>query len=326
MLVEEKQMVDGDGILILDPIHGLGHQTAGAFQRLGTRMAGIFERSGASAESSTKPGQQAPYSVPMQRFEVDPQNDATLWEALAKIKVASVLVTPEPWLSRNQVLPALELERLRKIVSRTFENAPNIHAIVVLPVATANDEVAKFFECAARVTVLLVPALFGFRDASLMDRAVKLLSQRPSQLLKTADTSSLPLLASSDLAGLLISVPQRSQLFGKVLKVPASLSSVEEFRAAFAKAFEPRASNQISRVLSGLLASVFESLSSQKKNELAAGLNFGVAAEHGPLAVENALDYLPSALSKPERIFAQSRSSLDRHPTLELHFPPGRAP
>ncbi len=46
MLVSEKNMSEGDGIIISDPLEALGYQSAGAFQRLGRRMIGFIKESG----------------------------------------------------------------------------------------------------------------------------------------------------------------------------------------------------------------------------------------------------------------------------------------
>jgi hypothetical protein len=311
MLINEDKMSESAGIVLTQPGRGLSYQIAGALQRLGRRMIGLVP---------TAQDQARIKEIPMQTYVHDWLNpDSGPLEFSQPF--STLVVAPEPWLGRNHGLERSVVLGLEKLLQEAQSLNPELEVIFVVPAATEFGLLAKIRRFLPSKGILFVtPAVFGFRDEALMDQALGYLSDEPGALESRSpsliQTESTPLVYAGDVASFVVSAPGRSDLYGKVIEIPPSAKSIEEWREAFLKAFQPK-------------AGLWDKLKARFGHSyLGHGLDLGPARVHPELDFEftSALQVFPSALTPLARALEQSARVFRKNPELDLHFPPGRAP
>lgn len=231
MLQSEKEMTQNDGILLAHATQGLGYQTAGAFQRLGRRLTSFLPSVEAAERLRHVPLQtwvwdwahEAPFQPPSFVNELGPN-------------LATLIFTP-PELSHNKAVSDAALERMLALSEKLGSLNPSLHTIWVLPRRTPAAQLARLR--GPRTTIFLVPLLFSFRDAGLLDWGLTSLRKNPAWLNsgKVPD-HALEIAAASDVAGFLVSSPQNTKIFDQLIEVPSLKTSLRDFYQHFAEAFE----------------------------------------------------------------------------------------
>lgn len=322
MLVEEKQLTESDGILFASPAEGIGYQSAAAFGRLGKKLLGLVK-------------------TPQEQTRLNALKMLTImcdWEHLEspedKIKhpFSTVVISPNAELANNSALTTEQVTSMNTLVGVLSRMNPHAHFIFVLPNTTpatlVNDLIRDVRE---QATVLLSPAIFGFRDGALMDQALELAKKNPALLHKPLTQNfSCALIFAADIAGFIVSLAQNKTqrnthnktLYNKIIRVPAAVTNAGDFHQAFCEAFAKAAS------LPQKLGAIFGRNpleASFQRMSLSAKVPTRTQDEYPPDSEVHALDVFPTQLTPLSKLMKQSAAQLARHPELELHFPPGRA-
>lgn len=299
------RMRDDNGLLIASPADGVGYQTAGALQRLGRRMTGLLHD-----DEEFKRLRHVP--MPTVRFAWSRAGE-TLAEWPGRTDaLGSLLVTPEPELGACAPLSEERSERIESLVTTLIRQFPNLHVVYVLPESLTSPQVDRFRKLAQGSTVLLAPATFGFRDGALFDGALTALARNPALLRQPPQgtSDSMPLVFAGDVASFASDAAQRDDLRERVLAVPPTTRSLEEWTRAFRTAFAPDAPSPLQR-----LRAWREHWAPLRP------LHRGT-----PLASAlPALDFFPTVLTPLERALRESAAHHRRAPDVELVFPPGRS-
>jgi hypothetical protein len=301
MLVSEKHMNEGQGVLLTDPREGLSYQSAGALRRLDRRIVAWLPSEDAEKRVS---------HVAMQTLRRD-------WRARPLEQeigtFTSLLLSMDRCLGGNEAPTEEELSAWEGLLQDLATRQPLLHPILALPRATPPDWVQRLRLPLRKTTVFLLPPLFGFRDGGLMDQALSLLDTKPGALLKVANASALDLVFVGDVASLVIVAPELERTHGRCVIVPGASTSVEAFRQAFVRAFAPQP---------GLLERAAAALSSER---LGAGLDLTRTQQTAPADAVVMHELFPSPLSSLDRALAQCAASRTRYPEHELVFPPPRS-
>jgi len=299
MLVAEKQMTEGNGILLSNPVDALGYQCAGAFQRLGRRMIGLLK-------NNTELGRLK--HIPMQTMIYDWELDLGEWK-FSKDDFSAFLATPFPNLSLNTSLTDEACEKLSRLIALVQSTNAKTHIILVLPESSSLEQIKKLQ--GPSTTIFLSPAVYSFRDQGLMDSSLKALAEKPESLLKTpTHREEFSLVFAGDLAGFLISAPGNDKLYGEIIEVPAQKISLGEWQKHFSEAFRAEVD------VLNKIKSTFSSSWRFPKLQTA----------RTTISSTSALNIFPTPVTPVDRALKQSARHHLKNPELELIFPPGRAP
>lgn len=310
MLVSENELQENDGILIEDMSSGLGYQCAGAYQRLSRRLVALAKGKSTSLSK-----------LALQTHDLSPQeirDDPSRAEAL-RGALSTLILSPNEALATGQPLSAAESRRFLALRDILRERNPKLHTILVAPIASGDAEVAPFVD--EQGTLLLAPPLYSFRDHGLFDWGLEQLKKNPARLFSSAIPEKIiGVAAASDVAALLISVPQNARFFKQVVRVPAQESSLRDFYRELARAFDARPS------LSHKMTSWFSKApppAAWKQPELAPTLN---PSSDVLRQAREARELFPTPMSALPRDFKKAALSYSRDPSSELFFLPSRAP
>ncbi len=295
-------MRDESGLLLTSPLSGLGYQTAGALQRLGRRMTALLPSTDAQGQLR---------AVPMPTHVFDWQAGTADAEAPANHDSATVLLSPDPELARNEALSGERFARLASLVERLHRAKPGLLYVSVLPWASPEEHVQRALDFGGgRGLVLLAPALYGFRDANLMDRALDLAQERPGALAHDADQGESPLLSAGDAAAFVSAATTRADLLGKVIWIPAQTTSLKAWLEEFRTAFDVKDAGWIERLRSG-------------KRRIAGEVRLGPSQSprRGSLL---ATEVFPSPLTRLARSLREMAGHRKLDPQNDLIFPAAR--
>lgn len=301
MLQTEQNLSENDGILIVDPTHGISFQTAGAFQRLGRRLVGLFR---------TALDTQKVARVPMHSLTMDFER-GDFDEAQVKAHPFSTLIfAPEGQLGLNLPVTLAALQPVVQLTEKMRKVYPLLHAIFVLPLSTSN-EVLKLLHH-PQTTIFLSPPTFGFRDAGYFDFTLDLLKKNPA-VLRKKETSTRrigELLYLADLAGYLVSTPQNKKVMGQIFRIRGEIISVQQWLEKFAEAFQPKASAW------SQMKARFDTINWPEAGPL---------NPHTELVLSEVHEFFPTAHSSVERSLRSLAQIFKRDATNDLIFQPGRA-
>lgn len=310
MLASENELQQNDGILIEDMSMGLGYQCGGAFQRLARRLVAL---------GKGKASQLSKLAVQVHDLSADEiLADADRADIL-RGALSTLILCPNEALANGRALSTTECRNFLALREILRERNPKLHTILVAPLASRDEELKAFND--DQGTVLLCPPLYSFRDHGLFDWGLSQVKKNPAQLLSNSiPERSIGVAAASDVAALLISVPQNPKFFKQVVRVPTQESSLRAFYRELARAFDVQPT--LSHKLSSWLAKP-HGPDTWERPELAPTAS---QATHPLLQAKNANEMFPTPMSALPRDFKKAALSHSRDPESELFFLPSRAP
>jgi|GEM_PF-1844981 len=299
-------MREDTGLLISTPVEGVGYQSAGALQRLGRRMTGILQSGSDMARLRHVP-------MPTVRFPWS-QAGAALdaWPSRAD-SFQVLLVSPEPELGGAQPLSDARAERVENLIHTVRRFQPELRVLYVLPETLTSPQIDRFRRAAPGSTVLLVPAIFGFRDQGLLDGALAASVRNPSLLSRPPFDASedTPVLFAGDIASFVADAAARTDLRDLILSVPPTTRSLTEWTRAFRESFGVPSPTLRQRV-AGFAGGRWTPLQT---------LHRGVPVA----AARPALDWFPTLLTPLARSMREIGAHHRRAADIQLVFPPGRS-
>jgi len=296
MLTSENKMEEADGHLILEPSNGLGFQLVGALQRLGRKV--LAPEAALSKEEKLS-------KLPIRFVGSDNPSSFT------NNALGAIFICPEDKheLSTNCRISSDRMEALVSELKIFTESNPEAHVIWALPENSTNHDCKTILNVHEKSTILLCPALFGFRDFNLLDELLdELYKSFPTWKVAREKT---PFLFSADAASFLISALHRKDLFAKTVALPSVGDDKKILVEAFQKNFhitEKTLRNKIASIRRHTLAANLKPLN---ENRIKADLN--------------ALEIFPTVLHSIERSMQKCARQFQTNPELELHFPPSQA-
>jgi hypothetical protein len=299
-------MREDTGLLIASPTEGLGYQVAGALQRLGRRMVGLLRD---EAEI------QRLKHVPMLTQVFDWQRPGVALEAWfgRADSFSALFVSPEPELGGCAPLSEERMERVENLVFTLRRFRPELRVIYALPETLTSPEIDRLRKAAPGATVLLVPAVYGFRDRGLLDGALYALARNPALLERAPEgvAEGTPLVFAGDVASFVGDAAQREDLREKVLAVPPTTRSPADWTRAFRSAFGAASPSLLERLR------LIGGGAWSPQQRIFKGAPVASAAP--------ALDFFPTALTPLERSLRETGAHHARSPEIQLVFPPARS-
>lgn len=309
-------MTEGDGYLIASATRGLGYQLAGAFRRLGRRTATLITPQESTSELD---------QLPMKTQSVDWQNPQAPLTFTMASEFSAVFFTPHPELSLNRPVSDLQVDAMIRLLTSLRERQPRIHALFVLPLATPAEKIARLRQSYSRCTIFLSPALFGFKDAGLMDTATQLLSEQSSELLRDVSHLGTPpggLAFVGDVAALLVSATENERCLGMVYQIPTLAVSLEQWRLSFVEHFAP-SMPWLQRWTARLTGAVPTWARTASQMAIAPASNH--TELHNFVPAQQITEHFPTAWTPLARALRTAADQFRRNPGMDLVFPPARS-
>ncbi len=318
MLKAEEDLNEGSGILMSDPRSGIAFQTLSAFQSLGRRISYVQVSPDLNDESLK--------GIAASNVSQD------FWALEKKLSFSTFFIFPEVQvLSLNKILSPHEQDRILRLLEQSKNSLKDpVHGIVVLPTRTPDAFLETLRSNNSELTIFLVPSLFGFTDEGLMEKTLREWRLKPwlmkAPLTAHAQELKTDLAYMGDVAAFLVSAAGRHEIRGKLLEIPPNFTSPQEFFESFRTLFlrekvlsAEKSPMKVGNIFNALWSRFLSKNNLQSLNDLK-----DTPQEKSIPRGDNALNFFPTALSKPQRIFSDCAQLLKKNPHGKSHFPQRR--